>query len=164
MPPTPKSRPQLYKALVRPHLEYANVIWHPYYIKQIKQIEAVQRRATKLISEIKEFKYSDRLKYLDLPTLRYRQLRADLIQTYKIIHSIDNLDKNDFFEFNTTNTRNQDLKIYKHSSKTNTRLNFFSNRIINLWNSLSSPTKYAVNLNAFKLSIDHELKYLRFEY
>ena len=31
----------LYKALVRPHLEYANVIWHPTKIKDITAIENV---------------------------------------------------------------------------------------------------------------------------
>ena len=33
----------LYKALVRPHLEYANVIWHPTKIKDKTAIEYVQR-------------------------------------------------------------------------------------------------------------------------
>ena len=34
---------KLYKALVRRHLEYANVIWHPTKIKDITAIENVQR-------------------------------------------------------------------------------------------------------------------------
>ena len=34
--------PRLYKSLVRLHLEYANVVWWPYYKEDIKAIEREQ--------------------------------------------------------------------------------------------------------------------------
>ena len=52
-----------YKAMVRPHLEYANSIWGPFYNGD-KKAEAVQHRATKLIPELKDKPYEDRLKAL----------------------------------------------------------------------------------------------------
>ena len=36
----------IYKCLIRPHLEFANSIWHPRLIKHQKILENVQRRAT----------------------------------------------------------------------------------------------------------------------
>jgi len=43
---------QLYKSLVRPHLEYSIQAWRPHYQKYIDLMEEIQRRATKLISSL----------------------------------------------------------------------------------------------------------------
>ena len=47
----------LFKAFVRPQLEYANAVWSPYKVKDINAVENVQRRATKLIPSLKELTY-----------------------------------------------------------------------------------------------------------
>ena len=44
---------KLYKSVVRPHLEYANVIWHPMLKGHQTMIENVQRRATKMVDSLK---------------------------------------------------------------------------------------------------------------
>ena len=75
----------LYKALVRPHLEYANHAWSLHLKKQIEALENVQRRATRLIPGLKDLTYEQRLRRLKLPTLSYRRLRGDMIETYKIM-------------------------------------------------------------------------------
>ena len=41
--------PRLFTTLVRPHLEYGNIIWSPRFKMDSTEIEKVQRRATKLI-------------------------------------------------------------------------------------------------------------------
>ena len=87
----------LYKSLVRPHLEYCVHIWNPYFIKDIKLLEGVQRRATKLVEGIEHLKYDERLQYLGLTRLDYRRVRSDLIETFKIINGIYNVHTDTFF-------------------------------------------------------------------
>jgi len=59
----------LYKSLVRPHLEYCTQVWRPSLIKDIKLLEGVKPRATKLVHGIADLKYDDRLKRLGLVRL-----------------------------------------------------------------------------------------------
>jgi len=64
----------LYKAMVRPHLEYSNSVWCPFKKGDIENIEKLQKRATKLIISFKKLPYPERLRQLRLPTLKYRRL------------------------------------------------------------------------------------------
>jgi thymidine kinase len=68
----------LFQALVRPHLEYAAAVWSPYKSGEIEQIiEIVQRRAMKQIPSLKNMEYNQRLRKLNMPTLKYRRARGD---------------------------------------------------------------------------------------
>jgi len=60
---------QLYTVMVRPHLEYGNVVWHPQFKKDMKVLEAVQRRATKMVPGLRNLSYEERLRCMDLPSL-----------------------------------------------------------------------------------------------
>ena len=62
---------QLYKSLVRGHLEYVNNVWYQSKKSDIDHLERIQLRATKLILELKELPYQERLKQLKLPSLVY---------------------------------------------------------------------------------------------
>ena len=75
----------LYIAIVRSQLEYAAPVWSPYRQHDIDKLESVQVRATKMLPGFKTKTYEERLIALNLPTLRYRRLRGDMIMVYKIL-------------------------------------------------------------------------------
>jgi hypothetical protein len=66
---------QLYTSLVRPHLEYSNVIWHPQYQKEMMLLEVVQHRATRMVPGLAKLNYEERLMKLGIPSLSYRRFR-----------------------------------------------------------------------------------------
>ena len=82
---------RLYKQYVRPHLEFSSSVWNPWNLTDIKNIEAVQIKAVKMVSGLKSQDYHERLKELDLWTLEKRRNFADLVQCYKILHNIGNV-------------------------------------------------------------------------
>jgi len=115
----------LYKAMVRPDVEYANAIWSPYKKGEIEAIEKVQKRATKLVISLKKLPCKERLLQLNLHTLKYRQLRGDMIEVYKIIH--DMYDRSVALELprNVSTTRGNKYKLQKHSFYYNFRKKIF---------------------------------------
>lgn len=156
---------RLYKALVRPKLEYCIQAWCPYLKKDIDILERVQKRATKMIEGYKDMSYEDRLRNTGLMKLEKRRARGDLIQVFKIIKGIDKVDYRRFFEIKNTDisrrTRGHNLKITKPSCKYNIRKHFFSQRVINAWNGLSQYVVDADTVNCFKNRLDKFDRYFK---
>jgi len=88
----------LYKLMVCPHLEYANSVWYPYKLGDIKEIEKVQKRANKLVINLKKISYTNR----HLPTLKYRRLPGDMIEVFKMTHNIYDPDVSLKLEYNSS--------------------------------------------------------------
>ena len=70
---------KLYKALVRPHLEYCIQAWNPYLQRDIDTLEKVQRRATKMMLGFENLTYEGRLKHPNLTTQPMYKQKSVLI-------------------------------------------------------------------------------------
>jgi hypothetical protein len=149
----------LYVALVRSHIDYANSVWAPFKVCLITALEKVQKRATKMVKDCKKLSYPDRLKLLQLPTLKFRRVRGDMIETYKILNGIYDsqvlpvLSRN-----NDCRTRGNSLKLLHVRSKYDIRKFSFASRIVNLWNSLPDEVVLSDTVNAFKNNLDNHWK------
>ena len=84
----------LYKAIVRPHLEYCIQAWRPYHKKDIDKLERIQRRATKMIPELRDLSYESRLLQCGLTTLETRRLRGDQIEVFEIVNGYEDVNRN----------------------------------------------------------------------
>ena len=148
----------LYKAIVRPHLEYCIQAWNPYLRKDVDMLEKIQRRATKLIPGLRDLTYEERLNECGLTTLETRRLRGDQIEVFKILNGYENIDSNIFFEIKESKiTRGHNYTLGKKQSRLDVRKYSFSQRTINVWNNLSTDCVQASSVNMFKNKID---KYL----
>lgn len=155
----------LYKSLVRPHLEYGSNIWSVIYKKELIALENVQRRATKLVHIISHLSYSERLKHLGLPSLQYRRLRADMVETYRILQGIDTINEvNEIFPRSLTTTRGHVFKIQKKYCRTNVRKYSFSQRIVDCWNKLPENVVTATSVNSFKNLLNSHWKNMEIKF
>ena len=157
----------LYKALVRPHILNMLSVSSLHTKKMILSIENVQRRATKVIKNIKHLTYK-RLRYHDLPTLVYRRSRGDtgyMIETYRIVNGKYDIAATPYLQpCKQRVTRGNSLKLAKIYSRLNVRSNFFSLRITNLWNSLTEDIVSAPRLIAFENRLDKYWKNTSFKF
>ena len=148
----------IYTTYIRPHLEYCIQAWAPYYAKDILLLEKVQRRATKLVWGLKDLSYEERLERLKLFSLEERRLRGDLIQTFKLLTGKENVDYEILFNRSTNHLRGNSFKLSKSQCNILCRRRFFSQRVIDIWNSLSEFIVSAPSTNTFKKRIDNNWK------
>jgi len=148
----PRIMLSLYKTLVRPHVEYCSSAWNPYYRKDKELLERVQHRYTKMIINMHDKAYEDRLRCLGLWTLEERRNRQDLIEVFRMHRGISKIRLHELFTFdvNSKGTRGHSCKLVKTRCTKDIAKYFFSNKVINRWNSLDQRTVDAPSINAFK--------------
>ena len=162
---------QLYKSLVRPFLDYCIQAWRPHLHKDIDVLERVQRRATRMVEECRGLEYVRRLEALKLTTLETRRVRADLIETFKIVKGMEGVCESDFFVRSDQNmgggvgrdivTRGNSCKLYKKRFRLDMAKYNFGNRVVNEWNFLPNNLVQVNSVDAFKSGLDKFLRNTR---
>ena len=137
------------------NIEYCIQAWRPHTRKDIDKLERVQRRAIRLISEISQLSYEERLQQCRLTTLETRRIRGDQIEVFKIMHGYEELNKDMFFRIkNDSITRGHSIALVKSHSRLDIRKYTFSQRVVNGWNKLPEECINATSVNMFKNKID----------
>jgi len=143
---------RLHKTLVRLHLECCVSVWSSHYTKDKELLERVQHRFTRIIKEVRDKDYLDRLKELNLWTLKERRNRADLIELFKIYKGFTTVPFQSLFtlDCNNNGTRSHLAKLSKPGCQKDVRKYFFSYRVINRWNALDEENISSSSINVFK--------------
>ena len=145
----------LYKALVRPLLEYCCLVWSPTKVSEIKAVENVQRAFTRKIYGMRELDYWEWLKSLKLMSLQRRRQRYELIHVWKIYNKL--VPNCVGMEFHTgrlgIQAKTQKYPYWADSKRANQLYNSFSFRAPQLWNKLPREVTLSQSLSAFKANL-----------
>ena len=145
---------KLYTTYVRPHLEYVVSAWSPYTKTDIKTLEKIQRRATRVVPCLKDLSYPERLHNLGLTTLERRHERDDLIEWFKIKAEIDKVTWYAGPIIKSARGGHRERLCKEAKTKTVQRTKFLTNRVVNPWNKLKNATVDAPTTNSFKNRVD----------
>ena len=145
----------LYTVYVRPLIEFAVPVWNPSLKGDTDVLERIQHRVTRLVPQLRKISYNDRLKYLDLSSLKERRTRGDLIQVFKIFYNFEKVElcKMPIFNSNLT-SRGHSKRYFRELCKYTPRQNFLTNRIANEWNILPQDVVDSKSVNEFKEKLD----------
>jgi ribonuclease P/MRP protein subunit RPP40 len=153
---------KLYKVYVRPHLEYAVASWSPWLQSDKEMLEKVQRRAINMVSNFQARNYKEKLLEAGMTSLEQRRERGDLIHMYRIMTGKDDVQPSTWFQLmadrdggaNTRAAAGHLNVLNPDNSNSDIRRNFFSQRVVQSWNSLPDVVKMSQTVNQFKNSLD----------
>ena len=112
--------------------------------------------ATKMVKDLRKMEYEERLRRLKIITLENRRLRGEMIETWKILNGIEDIDCSQFFQMATCshNLRGNSMRLFAMTNKLDLLRYAFSQRVVKHWNHLPQHVIEAPSLNAFKNRFD----------
>ena len=85
---TSESLLELYRVIVRPHLEYAATVWDPHKLKDVKSLEDTQKFALRMCLKEWSCDYQEVLELSSFPTLQNRRCYQKLTTLFKIVNHL----------------------------------------------------------------------------
>ncbi len=145
----------LFKIYVRPILEYCSLAWSPHLLKDIDQIESVQRFFTRNLPGMSQLPYRVRLIKLGLQSLELRRIHSNCIYVYKMLHNNVATHFCDMFTLRSDVTESQ-MSLRGNSLTINIpRFHIdalehnFVIRAAHYWNALPNHVVQSASLNVF---------------
>ena len=145
-----KTKELCYKALVRPIMEYASVIWDPSTDTSIRKLEMVQRRAARMV--FSDFRSTSSatpmLQQLQWSTLQERRAQTKVVMMYRIVYHL--VDISSCHLTPTISVRGHNMKFLVPYARTSIYQKSFFPVTIRLWNSLPQTVVSCPNIDSFK--------------
>ena len=117
---------------------------------EMRLLETVQQRWTKKVDGFSELSYAERLRRLNLYSIKGRLYRADLIMVWKIPNGHCPHLVHLFSVVGDDRTRGHSKKLFMLRHVTDVRARSFSVRVVGAWNSLPEEVVSAPSLPSFK--------------
>ena len=109
-----------------------------------------------MIAELRHLPYVERLPSLGLMST-VKRLREDMLDVFKILNGIDNVDREHFFVYLRSTLRGHNTKLSKPRSRVDIRKFTYCHRVTDAWNSLPKDVIDSWTVNTFKNRVDQYL-------
>ena len=146
---------KMYKSIIRPHLEYACVIWDPHLAKDVKSIENTQKFALRVCNKSWGTCYEELLTTSSLTTMARRRSHLKLCMFFNIINQYISYPNPPFSKSVTLfpNRHANKVQLSVPFARTNIfKFSFFPSTI-NAWNTLEFDCTTINSLNSFKCAL-----------
>ena len=151
----PSLKEKAYTTYVRPIMEYGSTVWDNNVHKNVNEIEKVQRRAARFVSNNYQNRasVSDMIQTLGWNTLQERRTYTNLVMFYKISYHLVAIPQSFLPPLLCTghfSRYNHTLAYLIPYSRIEAYKQSFVPRTVTLWNTLPSEIVYADTLDVYK--------------
>ena len=146
-----------YKAFVKPILGYGGCVWDPHHKNKIENIEKVQKRAGRFVTNNYRMSHGNTKKNMSklgwIP-LEEDRARNKVTRLFKTINNITTIPINNLSTTKVNTRRGNNKFLIPHSSVDSHKYSYFPSTL-RLWNNLPSSIKLGSDVNTFKKNIKH---------